>query len=172
MTVGERRLLYVSVSATAITGVTVWIMKDLLPRRDSFSVLGHPWQPHILAAHLLIAPAVVFALGLIAREHIVQGWKFGTNGDGRRTGLMTVLWALPMILSGYLLQIVTGDTPRRVLSLGHLVSGALFTALFAGHLVRAWRRRAAALRGGAGGAEAPPAPGAAPHHLDRPLPGG
>ena len=172
MTVGERRLLYVSVSATAITGVTVWIMKDLLPRRDPFSVLGHPWQPHILAAHLLIAPAVVFALGLIAREHIVQGWRFGTNGDGRRTGLMTVLWALPMILSGYLLQIVTGDTPRRLLSLGHLVSGALFTALFAGHLVRAWRRRAAAQRDRTGAGETPPAPGAAPHHLDRPLPGG
>ncbi len=159
MTAGERRLLFVSVSTTAITGVTVWVMKDLLPRRDPFSVLGHPWQPHVLAAHLLVAPAVVFALGLIAREHIVQGWKYGVNGDGRRSGILTVLWALPMILSGYLLQIVTGDTPRRVLSIGHLVSGALFTALFVGHLVRAWRRRAAAGRDPGGARDAASVPG-------------
>jgi len=159
MTAVERRLLYVSVSATAVTGVTVWVMKDLLPRRDPFSVLGHPWQPYVLAAHLLVAPAVVFALGLIAREHIVQGWKYGVNGTGRRSGIMTVLWALPMILSGYLLQIVTGDLSRRVLATGHLVSGAIFTALFAGHLVRAWRRRAAARRDGSAAPDAASVPG-------------
>lgn len=168
MTHGERRLLFVSVSATALTGITVWVMKDLLPRRDPFSVLGHPWQPHVLAAHLLIAPAVVFALGLIAREHIVHGWRYGRNGDGRRSGLLTVLWALPMILSGYLLQVVTGDLLRRLLSVGHLVSGLLFTALFLGHLVRAWRRRSAAA---AAGAAAGPGPLAAPR-LDRPPYGG
>jgi len=169
MTPGERRLLYVSVSATALTGVTVWVMKDLLPRRDPFSVLGHPWQPHILAAHLLIAPAVIFALGLIAREHIVQGWRHGRNGDGRRSGLLTVLWALPMILSGYLLQVVTDETLRRVLSVGHLATGLFFTALFLGHLVRAWRRRAAtaAVETAAG-----PAPLAATPRLDRPPDGG
>jgi hypothetical protein len=164
MTTGERRLLLVSVGGTALTGFTVWVMKDLLPRRDPFSVLGHPWQPHVLAAHLLVAPVVVFALGLIAREHIVQGYRYSVNGDGRRSGILTVLWALPMILSGYLLQISTGDATRRFLSVGHLVTGALFTALFVGHLVRALRRRAAAAKPGQA-----PAPAA---RLDRPRNGG
>ena len=144
MTTGERRLLHVAAGATSITGVTVWVMKDLLPRRDPFSVLGHPWQPHVLAAHLLVAPTLVFALGLIYREHIVQGWRYGRSGDGRRSGLLTVLGALPMILSGYLLQVVTGDLARHVLSIGHLVTGLLFTGMFLAHLVRAWRRRATA----------------------------
>jgi hypothetical protein len=52
-----------------------------------------------------------------------------------------------MVLSGYLLQVVTAPEGRRFLGLLHLVSGLLFALLFVAHLVAtAARRRALAAR--------------------------
>jgi hypothetical protein len=143
----ERACLSWSVALATVTGIAYWIMKDLMPRSDPFSVLGHPWQPHALAAHVLIAPVVIFSLGLIAREHIFGGLRKGGRGGNGRSGLATVLLAAPMVASGYLLQVITAPGPRRFAALTHLVTGAVFAACFAAHLVMARRRgRAAAAR--------------------------
>jgi hypothetical protein len=145
----ERLLLDLSIALSSVTGAVYFVMKEWMRPRDPFSVLGHPWQPHVLAAHVLAGPAVVFALGLIARDHIVERIVSGKPATGRRTGLFITSLALPMVLSGYLLQVVTAPAGRRILALLHLVSGLLFALLFVGHLAAtAARRRALAARGG------------------------
>jgi hypothetical protein len=143
----ERLLLDLSIGLSTLTGAVYYVMKEWMRPRDPFSVLGHPWQPYVLAAHVLVGPLVVFALGLIAREHIVERIVSGRPQTGRRTGLFISSLALPMVVSGYLLQVVTAPAGRRFLSLLHLVSGLLFALLFVGHLLAtAARRRAAAGR--------------------------
>jgi len=147
MTRLERLLLDLSIGLSASTGAIYYVMKDWMRPRDPFSVLGHPWQPHVLAAHVLVGPVAIFALGLIAREHIIERIVSGRPQTGRRTGLFISSLALPMVLSGYLLQVVTAPAPRGFVSLLHLVSGLLFALLFVSHLVAtAARRRAAAAR--------------------------
>jgi len=147
MTRIERWLLDLSIGLSALTGSVYYVMKEWMRPRDPFSVLGHPWQPHVLSAHVLVGPLVIFALGLIAREHIVDRIVSGRPQTGRRTGLLITSLALPMVLSGYLLQVVTSPGPRRFVSLLHLVSGLLFALLFVSHLVAtAARRRGAAAR--------------------------
>jgi hypothetical protein len=139
---GERAWLSWSVALAAVTGIAYWIMKDLMPRTDPFSVLGHPWQPHALSAHVLLVPMVIFGLGLIARDHIFAGVrKSGRAGNGR-SGLVTVLLAAPMVASGYLLQVFTSPGMRRWTALVHLGTGVVFAACFLAHLVVARRRRA------------------------------
>jgi len=140
----ERACLSWSVALVTITGAAYWVMKDLMPRTDPFSVLGHPWQPHALGAHVLIAPLLVFGLGLIARDHILEGVRNGGRGGNGRSGLITLLLAAPMVASGYLLQVVTSPGARRWMTLIHLATGAVFAAVFAAHLVTARRRRAPA----------------------------
>jgi hypothetical protein len=143
----ERLLLDLSIGLSTLTGAVYFVMKEWMRPRDPFSVLGHPWQPHVLAIHVLTGPLVVFALGLIAREHIVERIRSGKPQTGRRTGLCITSLALPMVLSGYLLQVVTAPAGRRFLALLHLVSGLLFGLLFVGHLVAtAARRRALSAR--------------------------
>jgi len=163
----ERACLSWSVATVTITGAAYWIMKDLMPRTDPFSVLGHPWQPHALAAHVLLAPLLVFGLGLIARDHILGGVRNGGRAGNGRSGLITVLLAAPMVTSGYGLQVVTSPGARRWMAVIHLATGLVFAAVFAAHLVAARRRRAAARAGVApdGDASAPSLP-AAPR--DRP----
>lgn len=137
----ERILLHVSIVLAAASGIVYVVMRDLVPRTDPFSILGHPWQPHVLAAHVLVAPFFVFALGLIAREHILERVRNGRSTSGRRSGVVTILLALPMIVSGYGVQVVTAPVLRRGLGIAHLASGLAFALLYGVHLVRASRRR-------------------------------
>ena len=139
----ERWLLNISIAVSTCTGIAYFVMRDFMRRSDPFTVLGHPWQPHVLALHLLAGPWVVFALGLIAREHILERARNSRAGRGRRSGLITIGLAVPMILSGYILQVLTSSSGRRFTGLFHLVSGAGFALLFVGHLWRAARRRGA-----------------------------
>jgi len=146
VTAAERHLFRAALAISAATGLAYWVMKDFMRPRDEFSVLGHPWQPYALAAHLMVAPVLVFALGLIARDHILEGIRSKGAIAGWRTGLSLLGLAAPMILSGYGLQVVTGEGARRVVALVHLVSGILFTTLFLAHALVAARGRRAAAR--------------------------
>jgi uncharacterized membrane protein YjfL (UPF0719 family) len=119
-------------------------MRDVLKRTDPFSVLGHPWQPHALAVHVLVGPVVVFAIGLIMRQHIIERLKNGKRSQGRLSGLMTIGLAAPMVASGYLLQVSTAQEWRRVLGWAHLATGMLFALLFGAHLLAAALRQRAA----------------------------
>ena len=116
-------------------------MKYLLRGRDPFSVVNHPWQPHVLAAHVLTGPVVVFAIGLITREHIVGRFLDGRPARGRASGIATILLAAPMIASGYLLQVTTDEAVRLGFVVAHVSSGLLFAILLVGHILAAPGRR-------------------------------
>lgn len=137
----ERALLHLSTLVSTLTGLVYLVMKYLMKSEDPFTVLGHPWQPHFLAAHLLTGPVVIFALGLIAREHIVGLYIDPGVRRGRRSGMSLILLATPMVFSGYLLQIVTEPGPRKALVVTHVASGLLFALFFLGHLRFSLSRR-------------------------------
>jgi len=141
----ESLLLNVSIALSAVSGIAYLVMRDLLKRTDPFSVLGHPWQPHALAVHVLVGPVVVFAIGLIVRQHIIERMKNGKRSQGRLSGVMTIGLATPMVASGYLLQVSTSQEWRRILGWAHLATGLLFALLFGAHLVAAAMRRRGAV---------------------------
>ena len=140
----ENILLQATTWLSTLTGFIFLVMKYGMSSDDPYSVLGHPWQPHFLAAHVLIGPAFVFALGLISREHVVGLFFNDLVPRGRRSGASTIMLAAPMILSGYLLQVITHPFMRRLLVVLHVAAGILFIAVFALHLAGAARRRRAA----------------------------
>ena len=152
----EAWLLDGSVAISFFSGLAYWVMREFLRPSDPFSIVGHPWQPHMLAAHVLVGPVFVLALGLILRDHVIARFRAGRPLPGRASGVATVLVAAPMVATGYLLQIATDPGLRRFLGAAHLLSGLLFGALFAGHVVASvLRRRAAAAPGVAGEVGAP-----------------
>jgi hypothetical protein len=142
----ERRLLDVSVALVTLSGIAYYVMKTWMRPRDPYSVLGHPFQPYALALHLLTAPALVFALGLIFREHVLEKLRGGRSVPGRKGGVLLAATALPMVLSGYGLQTASSPGARGVLSYAHLATGLLFALLFLSHLASTLQRRRAASR--------------------------
>lgn len=133
----EKIFLNLTTFLTAATGLVYAWMKYLLSPSDPFSVVNHPWQPGLLSGHVLVAPLLVFGFGLIAREHILGRYRDPRARGGRRTGILAALALVPMVSSGYLLQVVTSARGRNVTGILHLAAGILFLGVYGFHLALA-----------------------------------
>lgn len=117
-----------------LSGLAYGILKYFLASPDPDSRLAHPWQGAVLAAHVLAAPVAVFGLGLLFRRHALSKLSSG-EGERRRTGLSMTLLAIPLVLSGYLVQTLTGDAARHWTGWGHAALGLLYAVGYALHPV-------------------------------------
>jgi hypothetical protein len=123
----QKWLLLGSSGLTGVTGVVYWWMENMLEPVNEWAVINHPLQPWVLKTHIIVAPVLVFAVGLVTVEHI---WRHYRRPDlpGRRSGL-TAMWVLaPMVLTGYLIQAVTHAGWLSALVWAHLVTGVLYMA--------------------------------------------
>jgi hypothetical protein len=121
------------------TGAGYFWTKYLVRPSDPFSVVNHPLEPWFLKAHILVSPALVFAVGLIATRHVWQHLRCGVRA-GRRTGLVLAGTLAPMVGTGYALQVVTHVGWLRALAIAHVATGTVFAAALALHRWRAGRR--------------------------------
>ena len=49
----------------AATGIVYFCMKHLMATTDPFAVVNHPWQPAMLAVHIVAAPFFVVFFGML-----------------------------------------------------------------------------------------------------------
>ncbi|HSN57601.1 MAG TPA: hypothetical protein VLT32_23225, partial [Candidatus Sulfomarinibacteraceae bacterium] len=94
MSRGEAILLHLSNAAVVATGVVLAVMVYLIEPAEEWAVVNHPWQPHVQHLHVLAAPWLVFAVGVIWVSHLVA--RLGKGRRGRTTGLALVVGFVPM----------------------------------------------------------------------------
>jgi hypothetical protein len=122
----------------ALSGGVYFCMKYLMHTEDPFAVVNHPWQPSMLAGHVVAAPVVLVLFGSVLRSHILK--KLAGNGpSGRRTGWTALISFAAMALSGYLLQVVASPGALRAAMLTHVATSILFMLGYSAHLVAGWR---------------------------------
>ncbi len=126
--------LHLSIALTAITGIVFAVMKYFLKSDDEFAVANHPWQPHMLAAHVVVAPALLFILGWTFSNHMLPKWRFG-DGKNVRSGVAQMALIVPMALSAYLLQVATNETVREVMVWAHWITSAVFLLAYLIHFL-------------------------------------
>ena len=139
MSAAQRWWMHVSVALTAITGVVFAVMKYWMKSNDEFAVVNHPLQPHMLAAHVVIAPLLLFVLGWTFANHMMPKYRFG-NGANRKSGLWSMLLIAPMTLSAYLLQVATNESLRQAMAVAHWVASGLFVIGYVLHLAMGWKK--------------------------------
>lgn len=130
----ERWALHVSTWLVAGTGLVYAAMLYLLEPVDEFAVVNHPLQGTVQHLHVLGAPLLVFALGLIFREHVWRGLTSGAR-ERRRSGLAMLATLAPMIASGYLLQTAGGEPWRRIWVVVHVTTSALWLLGYLAHWI-------------------------------------
>ena len=129
--------------AVGASGIVYLWMKYFMTSDDPFSVVNHPLQPYTLSLHLLTAPLLVFAFGLIFESHIANRLRLGTPLN-RRSGLISVFTFALMTGSGYALQITAAATLSRAALVLHLASSGLFLVSYLAHQLvtfKLWRAR-------------------------------
>src|SRR5436190_7255644 len=103
----------------AASGAAYGVSRYLLPHEDLFSSAGSAWEPWALAAHVLAAPVLVFAVGLVFRRHVLRKLHEG-RAEGRRTGLVVLVVGGLSGVSGYVFEVLTADGARRAFSIAHI----------------------------------------------------
>ena len=136
----EAWFVHLSTLLVGITGVIYAVMRYLMEPTDLFSVVNHPWQPTLQHLHVLVAPVMVFSVGLIWKKHIAGHWRAGLS-PGRRSGLSLVLTMVPMIVSGYLIQVTVTDTWRTAWIAIHCTTSGLWITSYLIHQIAALIRK-------------------------------
>ena len=134
----ERWSVRLTSLAVVVTGFAIlWFQHGVEPA-DPFAIVNHPLQIWALKGHVLAAPLFVLAIGFISIRHI---WRHIVRKvePGRRSGLATLATLVPMVASGYLIQVVVSESARGVLVVVHVTSSVAFTAGIVLHLVLMWR---------------------------------
>jgi cobalamin biosynthesis protein CobD/CbiB len=125
MTAFERWAVWSTSVATLVTGIIYLWMKYLMASEDPLAVVNHPWQPYVLKLHILVAPLLVFSIGVVALRHVWRHLR-GQTGAGRRSGLITVVVVGPMIMTGYLIQAITHEGWLQAMAISHIATGLVF----------------------------------------------
>lgn len=139
----ERWLLHLSTLLVGGTGLVYAWMLYFVRLEDPYAVVNHPWQPQMQHLHVLLAPLLVFGVGVIWRRHVWTHWKHKVR-KGFATGVTLGLTLVPMIASGYLIQTAVDDSWRKIWVGIHLTASALWLAGYLAHQVRpawAWIRK-------------------------------
>ncbi len=116
----------------AASGLLYGVLKYFVHGSDPDSRLAVPWQPSVLAAHVLAAPVAVFALGLIFRRHALTRLSMGQR-EGRPTGRALTWFAFPLAATGYLIPVLTGEAARRWTGWIHAAIGLVFAVGYVFH---------------------------------------
>jgi len=125
------------------TGLVYAWMVFLMKPADPYAVVNHPLQPAMQHLHILVAPLLVFATGLVWRRHVWSHFRAGVR-QGRRSGLSLILTLVPMVISGYLIQTAVDGGWRQAWVWVHLVTSGLWLLGYLAHQIPAawtWLRR-------------------------------
>lgn len=140
MTRFEAGCVHVSNLLVGGTGaVYAWMLYAAEPV-DPYAIVHHPWQPTVQHLHVLTAPLLVFAAGLIWRDHIWKHWRQKVPSR-RRSGLGLLLTLVPLVASGYLIQTAVEPAWRSTWVAVHLVTAVLWIGAYAAHYVAGLTKR-------------------------------
>lgn len=135
MTRGQLIVLHVASLAVAGTGLVYAWMRYLVEPADEWAVVNHAWQPHLQHLHVLAAPLLVFAVGLIWSGHVAAKLRNGRRNRVAGVGLTALF--LPMAASGYLLQVAVDPVWRERWIWVHVAASLLWIGAFIAHQIRA-----------------------------------
>ena len=132
-------LLHAGTLLVGGTGVGYGVVLYCVESDDPFALVNHPSQPWLQAAHIALAPWLVFAFGVALPMHVIVHLRSGLP-TRRRTGITLVALAAVMVVSGYGVQLATAPALHSAWVWSHVVSSLLFLACFVLHLLVRARR--------------------------------
>lgn len=139
MTPLERWSLHLAALLTAISGLGYGWTRYFGQRLGEFGPEPHPLQALFQHTHVLTAPTLLFALGMVVKGHALPALR-SRKAQGWKAGLALTLLLAPLILSGYCLQVCVDPHWRAAFAWAHGPLALLFLLAYATHLVTSARR--------------------------------
>lgn len=134
MTKNQARFEHIANALVGFSGLLYAYFRYFCASSDPFSAAPHPLETWMQAAHIVVAPILVFAAGLIWKDHVWNKIK-KSRSPRRFTGITLAVMLLPMIVSGYLVQTTVDDGWRKTWAISHWVTSGLWLGAYLGHLL-------------------------------------
>jgi hypothetical protein len=112
MTRGEAWGQHVANLLVGGTGLVYAWMRYLAEPADEFAVVNHPWQPDVQHLHVLDGAAARLRHGAHLDRSRVEARALGLLAAAHASGLALFGLLVPMIASGYLLQVAVAEAAR------------------------------------------------------------
>ncbi|HEX9941557.1 MAG TPA: hypothetical protein VGG03_06060 [Thermoanaerobaculia bacterium] len=132
----EAWILHLASLLVGGTGLVYAWMICLVEPADPYAVVNHPLQPTVQHLHVLVAPLLVFAAGLVWHRHAWSHLQRGVDRR-RRSGVSLIFTLVPMVVSGYLIQTAVEGDWRHIWGIVHLIASGLWLAGYLAHQVPA-----------------------------------
>ncbi|MCI0587924.1 MAG: hypothetical protein L0323_13920 [Planctomycetes bacterium] len=129
----EAWLLHVATALVAGTGAAYAVFLYLLEPADPFAVASHPLEPVVQRLHVLASPVLLFLVGVVWQRHVLKGLRSG-RPERRHSGWALVLLLLPMVASGYFLQVAVEPVWRSLWRVVHLATSVAWALGYLAHL--------------------------------------
>lgn len=142
MTRLEIWFLHLTTALAGGTGLAYAILRYFVKAHDAFGVVNHPLEPVVQHLHILLTPLMVFAVGVIWRRHVWASWRSGQTAR-RRSGIGLALILAPMVVSGYLIQVVVTEGWRAAWVATHVALSLVWLVAYGLHWVTLRRGTAA-----------------------------
>jgi len=120
------------------TGLIYAWMLHFVESEEEFSLWNHPWQGTVHDLHLLTAPLLLLSIGMLWTSHARPRLRSGQKVN-RSSGVALLVNALPMALSGVLLQVAVDEGWRQAWKWVHLATSLLWVAAYLLHQLRSWK---------------------------------
>lgn len=129
-------VVYATFAILFASGALWLVARTWLRGEDELAADASPLAPWAMKVHGAAAMAFLVVLGTLLQGHVRQAWHARRS---RWTGGGTLAGALLLVVSGYGLYYLGGETAREVASVLHQAVGWVLPALLVWH-VRASRR--------------------------------
>jgi hypothetical protein len=134
MKLWERRTFHACAVLVATTGFAYLWMKYFAQSDDPFALVNHPWQPAMLALHLLASPPFMLVFGIIFNSHVMKKLK-ASGLPNRKSGYVSLVTFAAMVVSGYALQVLTNEALISAAVIVHVGAGVTFGITYSAHLI-------------------------------------
>jgi len=124
--------LYVTSALLMLSGLGWLICHYWLRSAGPFGLAPHPSEPWWLRLHGAAAMGFLVVFGALLPGHVTYGWRHRLN---RGSGAAILGGVTLLVLSGYGLYYVVGDSLRSLVSTLHWVIGLAACGLLALHVV-------------------------------------
>ena len=128
----EKILFNAGIVVVSGTGIVLFYMKYCMSPMDEYAVINHPWQPLILKLHIIFSPLLLLQLGYLLAIHAIPFLKKKIKA-ALKTGFFIIVFILPMVISGYGIQVVNDDFWLSVMSILHISFSFIFLVLYLLH---------------------------------------
>ena len=112
-------------AAMTLSGAAYFGMKYLMATDDPFAVVNHPWEPTMLAMHVVAGPVAIAFFSLAFRSHgLPRIWQ--ATALNRKSGLAAGAVFVVLVGSGYLNQVTTDPSMLEASVWTHIGAGGVF----------------------------------------------